>query len=213
MTEAKIWDRFAERYDLIVRLFDRNYTKIIERLPRDIPKGSKVLEIAAGTGQFTVAIARLAQHLTATDISPEMVERLQRRIRNSNVENVVCETVSGYELPFRDGSIDVVFCANALHVMTDPTKALSEFHRVLNSDGVLIAPTFLHGVDRVRRAISKTMGLVSPFVAHTRFDLQELEALITNAVFNVLVTDQYSGVFPIGYIVARRSDYLPPTPH
>ena len=46
-------------------------------------------------------------------------------------------------LPYKDDSFDVVLIANALHVMPNPEKALSEIDRVLRPGGVLIAPNFV----------------------------------------------------------------------
>lgn len=203
MSEAKVWDRLADRYDTLVRLFDTSYGRVRERLAADIEAGGRVLEIAAGTGQFTLELARVAGHLVSTDISPAMVERLRRRVEDANLERVDCAVMSAYALDAADASFDVVFCANALHVMDQPTRALAEFCRVLRDDGVLIIPTFLHGVDGVRRTLSRSLSLVSPFVAHTRFDLATLEQTIVDAGFEVAHAEKMSGLFPLGYVVAR----------
>jgi len=66
-----------------------------------------------------------------------------------------------------------------------------------------VAPTFLHGVDSFRRALSRTLSLVSPFVAHTRFELAELERSISAAGFEVSVAERLPGLFPLGYVVAH----------
>lgn len=203
MTEARIWDRLAGRYDTIVRLFDTSYGRVRERLATDIPAGGRVLEIAAGTGQFTIELARVADHLVATDISPAMVERLRQRITEAGLGKVECTVMSAYALDAADASFDAVFCANALHVMDDPTRALAEFRRVLRDDGVLVAPTFLHGVDGFRRTLSRSLSLISPFVAHTRFGLAALEQAVTVAGFEVTHAEKMSGLFPLGYVVAR----------
>lgn len=203
MSEARVWDRLAGRYDTVVRLFDSSYGRVRDRLDRDLPPGGRLLEIAAGTGQFTVDLASRAEHLVATDISPEMVARLRERVEQAGVQGVECTVMSAYELDAQDGSFDGVFCANALHVMNDPAQALSEFRRVLKAEGALVAPTFLHGVDGFRRGLSRTLSLVSPFVAHTRFDLTSLQQTISAAGFEVISAEQLPGLFPLGYVVAR----------
>jgi len=207
MTEARVWDRLASRYDTIVRLFDTSYGRVRERLAADIAADiaadSRVLEIAAGTGQFTLDLADVAGHLTATDISPAMVQRLGERVANAGLESVDCAVMSAYALDAADASFDAIFCANALHVMDEPARALAEFRRVLRDDGVLVAPTFLHGVDGFRRMLSRSLSLISPFVAHTRFDLTSLEQVIVDAGFEVTHAEKMSGLFPLGYVVAR----------
>ncbi|MFN3200005.1 MAG: class I SAM-dependent methyltransferase [Bradymonadia bacterium] len=208
MSEARVWDRLAGRYDTVVRLFDSSYDKVRERLSHDLPSGGRLLEIAAGTGQFTPNLAGQAEHLLATDISPEMVTRLQVRMDELSLQNVECTVMSAYDIDAPDGSFDGVFCANALHVMDDPVQALSEFHRVLKPEGVLIAPTFLHNIDAFRRGLSRALSMVSPFVAHTRFDLTSLEQLISGAGFEVVSAEQLPGLFPLGYIVTRPENLL-----
>lgn len=203
MSEAHIWDRLAGRYDTLVRLFDTSYGQIRARLAQDLPEGGRVLELAAGTGQFTLDLARRASHLTATDVSPEMVERLRHRLAREGFPQVDCAVMSAYDIDAPDASFDAVFCANALHVMDDPARALAQFRRVLREDGVLVAPTFLHGVDGLRRGLSRTMGLVSPFVAHTRFDLASLVQTIEGAGFEVTLAQALPGLFPLAYILAR----------
>lgn len=203
MSEAGVWDGFAGRYDRVVRLFDESYPEVERRLVGDVPQGSRVLEVAAGTGQFTIALARLAKRVTATDFSPEMARRLAQRVAESGLTNVDCLVMSAYEIDAPDGSFEVVFCANALHVMTDPGRALDEFRRVLRGGGTLIAPTFLHGAGAFHAALSRALSVVSRFVAHTRFDLPALGALIQDHGFEVVEADELPGLFPLGYIVAR----------
>jgi ubiquinone/menaquinone biosynthesis C-methylase UbiE len=139
----------------------------------------------------------------ATDISPAMVARLRVRVEETALQGVECAVMSAYELDAPHGSFDGVFCANALHVMDDPARALGEFRRVLKPGGMLVAPTFLHGVDGFRRGLSRALSLVSPFVAHTRFDLPSLERSISAAGFDVVVAERLPGLFPLGYVVAH----------
>ncbi|MCR5024844.1 MAG: class I SAM-dependent methyltransferase [Lachnospiraceae bacterium] len=43
-----------------------------------------------------------------------------------------------------DASFDAVIISNALHIIPDPEKALSEINRVPKKDGILIAPNFIN---------------------------------------------------------------------
>lgn len=203
MSEARIWDRLAGRYDAIVRMFDTSYPRVRARLAEDLPPGGRVLELAAGTGQFTVELARRAARLVATDISPQMVERLADVVAHAGLANVECRVMSACAIEAEDHAFDAVFCANALHVMDAPEAALAEMRRVLRPDGLLLAPTFLHGVDPLRRGLSGALSFVSPFVANSRFGLDGLTALVDAAGFKMVHVEQMPGLFPLGYVVAR----------
>jgi len=126
------------------------------------------LEVAAGTGQFTFALAEAVTKLTATDASAEMIRYLDMKLAAQGIENVNTAVMSGYDLHVLDGSVDAIFCANALHVMDTPDVALQEFRRALKRGGRLVLPTFCHGVDVWRRGLSRFISLVSSFVAYTR---------------------------------------------
>lgn len=211
MDDARIWDRLAGRYDRLVRLFDTSYPRVRERLADDLPAGARVLELAAGTGQFTIDLARLAAELVASDVSPAMVAALREALDRQGLDGVQTRVIAADAIDAADGRFDAVFCANALHVMGEPAAALAEMRRVLRPDGVLIAPTFLHGTGPFRRALSHTMSLVSPFVARSRFDLAGLTTLIGDAGFDVVHAEALPGLFPLGYVVARRAADRPST--
>ena len=203
--EAQTWDRLAGRYDKNVKLFDRSYPRVREMLRADLEGRDHVLEVAAGTGQFTFELAETAKRLTATDVSAEMVQRLQAKLAEGGVDNVTVAVRSAYELEVDDGSLDGIFCANALHVMETPERALREFHRALRPGGRLVIPTFCHGIDWRRRFLSWFLSLVSPFVAHTKFSLASLRALVVEAGFEVGEPVVLPGKFPLAYLVAERT--------
>lgn len=204
MSEARTWDRLAGNYDKNVSRFDRSYPRVRELLRADLAGYGRILEVASGTGQFTFDLASVATHLTATDVSPEMVRQLSERVAAHGSTNVTTQVMSSYELDFADGSLDAIFCANALHVMETPERALAEFHRVLRPGGRLIVPTFCHGIDRWRRLLSWFLSLVSPFVAHTKFTPETLIASVAHAGFDVAEPVLLPGKFPIAYLVANR---------
>ena len=103
-----------------------------------------------------------------------------------------------------DATFGAVGCASALHVMERPREALAEMRRVVATDGLVIAPTFLHGASHATRVLSGVLSAVSPFVAHSRFDLPRLVGVFRTSDFHVVHAETFPGLFPIGYVVARR---------
>lgn len=205
MAEADIWDRFADRYDATVKHFDRSYPRVRELLREDLAGREHVLEVAAGTGQFTFELAQAAGRVTATDVSAQMVERLRAKVAARGADNITTAVLSAYELEVADASLDGIFCANALHVMETPERALRELHRALRPGGRLVLPTFCHGIDLRRRALSWVLSTFSSFVAHTKFTPASLHAMVAGAGFQAREPVVLPGKFPLAYLVADRS--------
>ena len=96
------------------------------------------LEIGAGTGyvSLNLAMAGVVERVTASDISPGMVAALQSTADRVGVqvETACCEAA---ELPFPDGSFDLLVGHAVLHHLPDPAAAFAEFRRVLRPGGTL----------------------------------------------------------------------------
>jgi ubiquinone/menaquinone biosynthesis C-methylase UbiE len=96
------------------------------------------LEIGAGTGYFTLNLMQdgVIGSATCTDISPGMLETLERNAAalDLEVETAACDAA---ELPFDDDSFDLVLGHAVLHHLPDLDRAFAEFHRVLAPGGTL----------------------------------------------------------------------------
>lgn len=96
------------------------------------------LEIGSGTGYFSLNLMQMGaiERLTATDISPGMLERLSTTAGELGLE---AETVvtEAEELPFDDASFDLVFGHAVLHHIPDVERAFAEFRRVLRPGGAI----------------------------------------------------------------------------
>jgi ubiquinone/menaquinone biosynthesis C-methylase UbiE len=112
--------------------------KLRKALGHDPRRYARALEIGAGTGYFSLNLVRagVIREAVATDISPGMLERLERSAAELGleVETAACEAA---ELPFDDGSFDLVFGHAVLHHLPDLTRAFREFRRVLRPSGVV----------------------------------------------------------------------------
>ena len=92
-----------------------------------------VLEVGAGTGQLWAELPHDAARLVLTDFSPAMCEEL-RKVAGAEVRE--CDAT---DLPFEDGSFDLVIANHMLYHLDDPAAALREFARVLRTGGRLVA--------------------------------------------------------------------------
>ncbi len=84
------------------RLIDARLSKLIG--PHDA-----VMELGAGTGRFSLQLAKLARRVTAVDVSPEMLAILQHKARAAGLTNVLCQVGDFCEAAFA-GPFDLI-CA------------------------------------------------------------------------------------------------------
>jgi SAM-dependent methyltransferase len=103
-------------------------------------KEDRVLDLGAGTGLVTLALAPRAASVTALDISPTMLDRLDAHAASAGIDNVVAVVGDMQTLPFEDESFDLVASNYAFHHLADEGKelALSEARRVLVPGGRLV---------------------------------------------------------------------------
>ena len=103
--------------------------------------GMTVLEVGPGNGTYTVGAARRvgAQgRLVTVDIEPKMIERARRRAEAEGLENIEARVANVYDLPFEDGTFDVVYMIAVIGEIPEPQRAMHEFHRVLSPTGTLV---------------------------------------------------------------------------
>jgi ubiquinone/menaquinone biosynthesis C-methylase UbiE len=98
----------------------------------------EALEIGSGTGYFSLNLVQLGviERLTATDISPGMLQRLAGTAAGLGLEVKTVRTEAEV-LPFADESFDLVFGHAVLHHIPDLDKAFAEFRRVLRPGGAI----------------------------------------------------------------------------
>ena len=197
----RYWERHAARYDRATRFLAKPVPRMLE-LAVDALKGSgRVLEVAAGTGLVTAAIAPVVRDLVATDYADAMVRQLEARVRGANLANVTCEQADLYALRFDDASFDGVIAANVLHLVPDLERALASLRRVLRPGGVLVAPTFLHR-ETIRAAVLSRLFALTGFPGARRFTALALRDAVESAGFRVRRVETIPGPLPIGHIEA-----------
>lgn len=103
-----------------------------------IRSGMNVLDIACGTGDPALTLARIVAptgHVTATDLTAGMVEIAQERSRTLGLTNIHFKQADSEALPFADGSFEAVTCRFGIMFFTNREKSLREILRVLKPGG------------------------------------------------------------------------------
>ncbi len=110
-------------------------TAMIERL--DIADDQQHLDIASGTGEPGLSVARLAPrgHVVLTDLAAEMLDIATRRAGAQGIANFETRVCSADDLPFGDATFDSVSVRFGYMFFPDVAKATAEFVRVLKPGG------------------------------------------------------------------------------
>jgi demethylmenaquinone methyltransferase/2-methoxy-6-polyprenyl-1,4-benzoquinol methylase len=140
----------ARAYDLNNRLhalgMDVGWRKAAVRAA-DVKPGDAVLDVACGTGDLSGLFARMspAGRVVGADFTPEMLELArvkQRRLPQTVSPRLRYMWADAMDLPFEDGSFDVVSIAFGIRNVQEPPRAMAEFARVLRPGGRLIVLEF-----------------------------------------------------------------------
>ena len=100
-------------------------------------KGKKVLDVGAGLGFFSKAMSEMGADVLATDLAPNLVEKIKQRVGCPSV----CADALALEKQFGQGAFDVVISSEAIEHTPDPNAALREMAAVLKPGGLLSVST------------------------------------------------------------------------
>jgi len=197
--DRKYWDKHAKNYDRSMKLLGRALPRMIELAGEAVRGSARVLEVAAGTGLVTPALAASAKEVVAADYSAAMVSALERRVRDAGLGNVRCEQADLYALSFEPASFDAAVAANVLHLVPDLPGALAALRRVVRPGGRLIVPTFCHDETALSWVVSRALA-VTGFPGHRRFTVDALRRAVATAGIHVTRSETLRGLLPIGYV-------------
>lgn len=120
---------------------------MIERL--HIAEDQQHLDIAAGTGEPGLSIARLSPkgRVVLTDLVPEMLDVAARRAEAQGVANVETKVCSADDLPFGGAMFDSVSVRFGYMFFPDAATATAEFVRVLKPGGRICSSVWVRPED------------------------------------------------------------------
>ena len=144
----RMFATIADRYDLITRLlsFGRDQAWKIRLLDlAGVQPGSRVLDLACGTGDIAFEAAARGARVTGLDITPRMIELARLKIPKNDIGSRFTQNVKRLPmsflvgdmtmLPIASGSCDLVTTGYGLRNVPDLPGALAEIHRVLAPGG------------------------------------------------------------------------------
>ena len=209
--DAAFWSKISRKYATDpIRDMD-GYLRTLERTKSHLKPEDNVLEIGCGTGSTALLIAPHVTHITATDLSPGMIEIANEKLVGESIGNVTFKVAEVLDHSSDDASYDAVLAHNLLHLLPELDSALEYISSLVKPGGLFISKTVCapeHGgfkytlISKVAIPVMQAIGK-APFVNF--ITAETLERKMNDAGFDVIEKSDKIGMFTSRYIVARKS--------
>ncbi|MCP4748446.1 MAG: bifunctional demethylmenaquinone methyltransferase/2-methoxy-6-polyprenyl-1,4-benzoquinol methylase UbiE [Desulfobacteraceae bacterium] len=140
----KMFDIIAPRYDFLNKILSLRQDVVWRRILTDSLKlkhGSKVLDMACGTGDVALGICKKAAgpvKVYGADFAGEMLKLAKPKIEKAGAQSMIdLVAADAFEPPFRHESFDLITIAFGIRNIQNKPKILSEFFTLLKPGGAL----------------------------------------------------------------------------
>lgn len=142
----QMFDNIASDYDALNHIMSLNVDKSWRKraLRKIITPGKpqQIMDLACGTGDFSIAIARALHdggHVTGVDLSEGMLAVMRQKVAKEHLEHIISiQTGEGECLNFPDNTFDAVTIAFGIRNFENREQGLCEVLRVLKPGGCII---------------------------------------------------------------------------
>lgn len=133
---------------------------LIEIIMSEIDSRGSVIDFGAGTGYYTLHLAKIFEKVYAVDLSREMLEILKERLEEKGITNV--EIIQSSSLPAIKS--DLIFLSNVFHELSNPVKFLKKASKLGNyilivdwkKEKTPFGPPYEHRIGK--KEVAKMMG-------------------------------------------------------
>jgi len=134
-TDVKTAERYNEETKNRMRYLSGSFVSVAKKW--GIVTG-KVLDLGTGTGLLAIALAKKIPdgEVIGLDLSDVALEVARKNLQEIEQPlRVSFEKGDAEDMPFEDGTFDLVVSSNTLHLIKNPVRMFNEIHRVLKSEG------------------------------------------------------------------------------
>jgi len=181
-------DELVERFESPDRDAYQMPEKVLDALG-DL-KGKSIMDIGAGSGYFSVKLARRAGQVIAADVSKDFQEYLKKRIEKEQINNISLRLLPFDSPELKDGEVDMVFMSNTYHHIDHRPRYFSMVKKGIKSGGSLVI------IDYVKSDIP-----VGPPTEH-KVSMDQIIAELKKAGFTTF--DINVNLLPYQFIITAR---------
>lgn len=199
----------APRYDFITRAFSYGMDGHWKRTGLEearLPERPVVLDLAAGTGDFSLMVAN--RYPGARAVALDLTERMLQLARGRGVRHTVCGDAG--RLPFPDRAFDCVFVGYGLRNFPRLDVAVSEIERVTRPGGLLVSLDFFLPANAIMRGLYLgylyAQGAFWGTVLHGR---PRVYTYIPDSLRSFVSIEEFSGLLRrTGYRTVKSRKYI-----
>lgn len=210
MADTQFWDRVARRYAARAIGNMPAYETTLARTRAYLSDADSVLELGCGTGSTAMLLAPDVGHLTASDLSGEMIAVANEKLEDFGGDNLEFRQSDVFDAGFAPGSFDAVLAFNFLHLLDDMAPTLARVNALLKPGGLFISKTVCLGRHawhfRALVAVLRPLGKVPPGLNFV--EPEDVRSAIRAAGFGIEETGDYPARPRSHFIVARKRDNL-----
>lgn len=149
-----------------------------------------IIDIGAGSGYFSVKLAKQGANVIAADVNDEFLKSLQDRVEKNNLQNIEVRKIP-YDSPnLKNEEVDIVFIVNTYHHIDNRVAYFEEVKKGTKDNGVLILIDFF-----------KTAVPVGPSVNH-KLSIDEVVTELKKAGYTAFDIDV--DLLPYQYIIKAK---------
>ncbi len=174
----KVFDILAPFYDIVTAPLSRLRGRVVDFAGAD--KGSRILDVATGTGKQAFAFAEKGYDVTGIDLSEAMLKIAKKKNRYKNVRFEVADAT---DLPFTNNSFDVACVSFALHDMPlgIREKVLREIVRVTKPHGLIVIVDYALPRNKIGSFLIYHFVRLYERKYYSKFIKSDLEELLQNS--------------------------------
>ena len=192
MSDAKFWDKVAEKYSLKPVPSEEIYREKLDITRQYLTPESEVVEFGCGTGTTALKHSCEVKSIDAYDFSPAMIEIANTKKTKQQVDNVQFYVAAVENIDFGTNKYDVVLGHSILHLTFDNENTLKKIIAGLKPGGVFISGSgCLKDMNFLIRLAIPVLRLFGKAPALNAFTANELVALHEQ----------------VGFEIAKRWDY------